>query len=161
LLRGSLLSTDGRGIARATIQVVGQTHTYWTNNTGQWVLWFPDDHPTGPATVRFELSDGTVEHVANVCVVQGHATSLAPTAVRGAVQTEAGVSLSGATLQVLGYPGAAISDSNGSYSYYFGLNQPEDTVSVMAALPDGRSLTLSGVRVRPRATMVVPTFQFS
>jgi hypothetical protein len=161
LLRGSLHSTDGRGIARATIQVVGQPHTYWTNDTGQWVHWFPNDHPTGPVTVRFELSDGTVEHVANVCVVQGHETSLVQTALRGSVQTNAGVSLSGATLQVLGYPGAATSDSNGRYSYYFGLNQTEDTVSVMAVLPDGRSLTLSGVQVRPGAAVVVPTFRFS
>jgi hypothetical protein len=160
LLRGSLHRPDGQAIAWVTIQVVGQSNTYRTDDTGQWALVFPDTQPTGNVTVRFELPDGTVENVANVPIVQGRETGLAQTALRGWVLTDAGVGIPRATVRVSGYPAQTTTGSDGSWFYYFGLNQPADTVSVTAVLPDGRSRTQSNVLVQPRATVVVPTIRF-
>jgi hypothetical protein len=160
LLRGSLHRPDGHGIARATIQVVGQSNTYRTDDTGQWVLVFPDTQPSGDVTVHFDFPDGKVENVANVPVVQGRESSLPQTALRGWVLTEAGVGIRDAIVRVSGYPGRTTTRRDGSWFYYFGLNQMVDTVSVTAVLPDGRSLTQSNVQVQPRATVVVPTFRF-
>jgi hypothetical protein len=72
----------------------------------------------------------------------------------------AGVGVRGATIRVSGYPGEAMTANDGSWFYYFGLNQPADTVSVVAELPDGRSLTQPNVQVHPRGTVVVSAFRF-
>ena len=86
LLRGTLRSTDGRGIAGAQVQVTGRSNTYRTDDTGQWVLWFSDVHPTGPVTVRVVFPDATVVDVPGVCVIRGRETSLHETALRGWVR---------------------------------------------------------------------------
>ncbi len=160
LLRGSLHQLDGQGLARATIEVLGRSNRYRTDNNGQWVLWFPDTQPSGNVTVHFELPDGTVEDVANVSIVQGRESSLAQAALRGWVLTAAGVGIPHATVRVSGYPSHTMSSRDGSWFYHFGLNQSADTVRVTVVLPDGRSRTQTNIQVQPRATVVVPTFRF-
>lgn len=162
LLRGGLQTHNGQGIRGATVQVVGQSNTYTTDASGQWVLWFPDAQPTGQVTVHFEVpgAGGAVD-VPNVCVIQGRETSLPQTALRGWVQSDAGLAIPGATIQVAGQPGSTTTDRIGSWFYYFSnLNQPAATVNVIATLLDGRSRTQPNVHVQPRATVVVPRFRF-
>jgi hypothetical protein len=162
LLRGGIFAHDGQGISGATIQVVGQSNIYMTDESGQWVLWFADTHPTGQVTVQFALpgAGGPVD-VPDICVIQGRESSLAQTALRGWVQSDAGLALPGATIVVSGQPGSTTSDRIGNWFYYFNdLNQPATTVNVTVTLPDGRSLTQPNVQVQPRATVVVPTFRF-
>jgi hypothetical protein len=161
LLRGSLHHPNGEGIAGAMIEVVGQSNVYVTDDTGQWVLVFPDTQPTGAVTVRVEHPDGTTENVTGVNVTQGRESSLPQTALRGWVLTNAGIGIKGATVRVSGYPSQTATAQDGSWFYYFDLNQAADTVSVTAVRPDGTHLTQSNVQVQPRATVVVPSFRFS
>lgn len=160
LLRGSLHETDGRGVAAATVEVVGLTDSYLTDETGQWALVFDDAQASGNFTVRVTFADGTVEDVLNVPVVQGRETGLAQTALRGWVRSGAGVGLAGASIRVQGQTGSTATGSDGGWFYYFGLNQTAAPVDVDAVLPDGQSLTENNVQVQPHATVVVPTFQF-
>lgn len=161
LLRGSLHHPGGEGIAGALIRVAGVSNEYRTDETGQWVLVFPDSQPSGPVVAQMDLPDGSVINLPNVGVVQGREAGLAQAALRGWVTTTAGVGLAGATLRVGGHPGGATTASDGSWFYFFGMDQPATTVNVTAVLPDGRSLSASNVQVQPRATVVVPSFRFS
>src|SRR5712691_1374694 len=115
LLRGSLHYSDGRGIARATLQVAGQSNAYRTDDTGQWVLVFPDTQPTGTVTVHIEMPDGTMKDVANVPLVRGRDTGLMQTALRGWVLTNAGVGLHRATIRASGHPGYTLTGTDGSW----------------------------------------------
>jgi len=161
LLRGSLHETDGRGVAGATVEVVGLTDSYLTDETGQWVLVFADAQASGNVTVRVAFADGTSEDVLDVPIVQGRQTGLAQTALRGWVRSGAGIGLAGASIRVQGQPGVAATGTDGGWFYYFGINQAAAPVNVDAVLPDGQSLTRNNVQVLPRATVVVPTFQFT
>ena len=120
LLRGGLQTHDGQGIPSATVQVVGQPNTYTTDASGQWVLSFPDTHLTGRVTVRIALpgAGGPVD-VPDVCVIRGRETSLPQTALRGWVQSDAGLAIPGATIQISGQPGSTTTDRIGSWFYYF------------------------------------------
>jgi hypothetical protein len=160
LLRGSVHRPNGEGIAGTTVQVVGQSNMYWTDDTGQWALVFPDSQLSGDVTVRLTSPDGASVDVANVPIVRGRQASLAQTALRGWVQSGAGVGISGAVIQVSGHPESTMAARDGRWFYYFRLNQAADTVSITAILPDGRSQTQSNIQVQPRATVVVPTFRF-
>ncbi|HYH84244.1 MAG TPA: hypothetical protein VEX60_02110, partial [Pyrinomonadaceae bacterium] len=75
--------------------------------------------------------------------------------------SNAGGVIPGATVQVQGRPGSTSVAADGSWFYYFGLNQGAAAVQVTATLPDGRSQTKTNQQVRPRATAVVPTFRFA
>lgn len=163
LLRGSVRRADGRGVARTTVQVLGQSNVCFTDDTGQWVLVFPDTQPSGNVTVRFELPDGTVESVSNVPLVQGRETSLSQTTLRGWVQSTAGVGIAGATIGVSGFPDQSTTANDGSWFYYFDLNEPPAAATdldLTVELPDGRSQARS-TRIEQGATVVVPTIRFS
>lgn len=161
LLRGTWLGRDGRGIAGVAVQVVGNTRVCVTDSTGEWVLVFPDDQPTGDITVRFEAPGGTAETVPDVLVVGGRAASLRQTALRGWTMTAAGAPIGGASVAVSGQPASVTSRLDGSWSYYFPLPQsPPTVVSVTASLPDGRTQTCPTVQVHPRSTVLVPSFPF-
>lgn len=160
LLRGGLYETDGRGVAGATVEVIGLTEPYLTDETGQWVLVFADTQASANVTVRVTFAGGAFEDVLNVPVVQGRETGLAQTALRGRVLSGAGLTLPGARVEVQGQPGLAATASDGGWFYYFGFNQAAIPVNVNALLPDGQALTENNVQVQPRATVVVPTFQF-
>ncbi len=164
LLRGGVHLSNGEGLAGATVQVVGQSNVYRTDATGQWVLWFPDDQPTGMVVVRVTMPGGRTVDVPDVCVVHGRETSLFETALRGWVQ-RAGMGVLGATINVsaaAGPLGSTSTGKDGSWTYYFDLLQAEETVTVTAILPDNQARLVSQpLQVRPRATLMVPTFHFS
>lgn len=160
LLRGGLHETDGRGIAGATVEVIGLTDPYLTDETGQWALVFDDAQASANVTVRVTFANGAFEDVLNVPIAQGVETGLAQTALRGWVRSGAGIGLPGASVEVQGQPGLAATASDGGWFYYFGLNQAAMAVDVNALLPNGQTLTENNVQVQPRATVVVPTFQF-
>lgn len=160
LLRGVLRNADGTGMAGAKVQAVGQSNTYSTDESGQWVLVFPDTHPSGAVTVHFELPDGSVRDVTKVMVQQGSTTGLTQTALQGWVLTKSGVGIAGAAIQVAGQMGQAKTASDGSWSFYFDVNQAAAKVTVTATTPDGRSLKQKNVAMQPRGTVGVPSFQF-
>lgn len=161
LLRGTLHTTDGRGVAGATLQVVGVTEPCLTDASGQWVLVFPDAQPSGAVTVRVTPEGGPPQNVSGVSVVRGREAGLGETALRGWVLSDSGGVIPGASVRVEARAGATAAASDGSWFYYFGLNQGAATVQVTATLPDGRSQTKTNQQVRPRATAVVPTFRFA
>jgi hypothetical protein len=164
LLRGSLHDIDGTGIAAARLQVTGASNQFETGETGEWVLWFADTHPSGPVTVTVTLppeppfSSATVS-VPGVCVVRGRETSLHETSLRGWVR-RAGVGVGGAEVRVSGRAARSRSIADGGWRYYFGLDQLDEIVDVTAVLPSGEALTRQGVAVKRRGTTVVPAFTF-
>jgi hypothetical protein len=168
LLAGSLYTPDGRGLEGASVQVQNLTESYGTDASGQWVLWFPDPLlneldplASGPVTVRFRLPGDPPRDVdvPGVCVVRGGSTSLAQAALRGWVLRR-GVGALGATIAVAGRQETSTTGADGGWAYCFDLNQPGETVDVTATLPDGASQTRSGIEIRRRATVLVPTFAF-
>lgn len=161
LLRGGLQGPDGNGIARARVDVAGITRTYTTDEAGQWVLVFPENHQSGAVTVRFRLPGGATVTVPGIQVPAGGDSVLAQTALRGSVLTTAGVPLRGATVTVSGQPGQTLSQSDGRWFYVFRPDQAATNVTVTAALPDGRTQSHAAVPVQPRSTVVVDAFRFA
>jgi hypothetical protein len=71
-----------------------------------------------------------------------------------------GHGIKGATVQVQAHPSQTRTLADGSWFYYFGLDQSTpDNVNVTAVLPDGRTLTQNQT-IKPRATVIVPRFEF-
>ena len=161
LLRGALLSPDGEGIASATVRVQNQSNTYRTDQTGKWVLVFPDSQASGNVMVDVALSSPPSQfQVAGVNIERGRTSGLRQTALRGHVVTPAGVGIGGAIIEVSNHPGQAGTRNDGSWFYYFPLNQPSAAVTVTARLPDGRTQTLTNVQVQSQETSPVTAFQF-
>lgn len=169
LLTGSLYSTNGRGLLGARVHVPQLTESYSIDASGQWLLWFPeppangnDPLGAGQLTVRFTLPGNPPRNVdvANVCVLRGASTSLNQATLRGWV-LDHGVGVASATISISGYIQTISTANDGTWSYCFDLNQPGQSVNVTATLPDGRSKTQSAIEIRPRATVVVPSFIFS
>lgn len=164
LLRGSLHASVGQDLVGITVQVVGSSNLYRVDETGQWVLWFPDDHPTGFVVVRIMLPNGGgITDVPDVCVIKGRTTSLFETALRGWVQRNGrGVHHAMVTIEDAAGPlGSITTKEDGSWSYYFSLLQAQTTVTITATLPDEHTnLTIPNIQVRPRVTEMVPTFRF-
>jgi hypothetical protein len=167
LLRGSLHETDGRGVAGASLTVAGALYPYVTDESGQWVLIFPDTFFPAPQTTAVVTVDvtppggGPITSVVNVDIEKGGERSLNETALRGMVLTNGGARIPGASIEVQGQPGQTKTSSDGSWLYYFGLSQPAALLDVTARLPDGRTQTQNNLPVQPRATVIVPTFRFS
>ncbi len=160
ILRGSILHRDGLGIAGVAVNADDATNPYTTDETGQWVLVFSDDHPSGAVTVNIEYPDGTVELVTNVLVEQGFEKGLLSTAFRGRVINETGVGIPDVAIEVNGIPGQSKTDSQGGWFYYFNLTQPEAMVEISVSLPSGISQTVEQ-QAKPHATLMIPTFQFN
>jgi hypothetical protein len=179
LLRGSLHHTGGRGIDGASVETDGlSTNAHCTTNkSGQWVLVVPDEVFPNQAP-RGSLVESKVAldckwpdpeqpgaeiavHVDNVTVEWGRERSLAQAALRGWVHARSGAGIAGAVVEVAGLDGQSITGKDGSWSYFFLLDQPPLplNVDVTATLPDGRSQAKPAL-VQPRATVVVPTFRF-
>ena len=168
LLRGALHTTDGRGLAGAQVAVAGALSSYVTDETGQWVLIFPDAFfPALQTTMQVTVDvtppgGGPIVSVTGVDVDKGRERALGETALRGQVLTTAGTVIPGAVVEVQGQPGQTATASDGSWFYYFDLNQPvAPLVDVTARLPDGRTQTQNNQPVQTRATVAVPTFRFS
>ena len=161
LLRGGLQGPSGEGIRGARVDVQGTTRTYTTDESGQWLLVFPDSQQSGAVTVRFRLPDGTTVNVPGIQVVAGGDSVLAQTALRGTVLTAEGVPIAGAAVTVSGQPGRTRSGSDGGWFYFFRPDQAATNVTVTATLPDGRTQSRSPVPVQPRSTVIVESFRIA
>ena len=159
LLRGVLLTTGGRGIGGAEVREGVSSARYLTDDTGQWVLVFADTQPAGAVTVRFTLPDAAPVEVTGVQVVPGEERGLAQAALRGRVTLD-GVPLAGARIRVVGRPGEAASGGDGTWAYYFAINQGAGPVDVTAELPDGQEQTAANVAVVAHGTVEVAPFRF-
>ncbi len=189
LIRGSFVNSGGQGVAEGVVSIAPQPQIRvpgappstrpWlfgrclVDGSGQFVLVVPDsseypspqpDLPTGGA-VDVQFTDGGVSTtVAGVPFVLGAETTLQQTALRGSVLRR-GAGVANASVQVQGEATAATTLADGSWIYYFGLNQPglppaTVPLNVTATLPDGTSLTVVAFAVQPRATSWVPAFRF-
>jgi hypothetical protein len=163
LLRGGLQGPDATGVAGARVDVpaLAAVRPNTTDESGQWVLVFPEGQASGNVSVRFRLPDGTTTNVAGVPILAGRDATLSQTALRGRVTTTAGVPIPGATVTVSGPPGSTRSQVDGGWFYFFRPDQAATNVTVTATLPDGRSQSRAGVPVQPRSTVVVESFQFA
>jgi hypothetical protein len=161
LLLGSLHDVGGAPISGATVHIPGQpsVNGYRTDATGQWILVFPRNQPSGEVTIRVERPGQPDIDVQNVCLVRGRQASLHETSLRGAV-LRAGVGVSGAVVTVDGHPGSATTRADGSWAYYFDPMHPGGAVSLSVTLPDGTAENRPNVLVKRRATVVVPVFRF-
>lgn len=159
LLRGVVLNEAGQGVENASIRVATRTNTYTTDSTGQWVLWFKEPVTTGPVDLLIKLPNRPNEQtVNNVCVVQGHETSLHQTALRGWVRRGARP-LPGAVINAQGFPGQAVSDQHGGWTLTFPFDQGARAVTLTARVQGFPEQTRT-VNLAPRASIVVNTFQF-
>jgi hypothetical protein len=77
LIRGSLHKQNKEAIAGATVEVVGQSNKYVTDESGQWVILFEQNNlQSGLVTVQIAIPNGNVIQVQNVRVIKGCETSL-------------------------------------------------------------------------------------
>jgi hypothetical protein len=158
-LRGSVLGTDGGGIVGAVVTATGTNSRYATDDTGRWVLVFPDDLETGSRQVTVAIG-GRPAVTVPVEVEQGGVTVLRQTALEGRVRTAGGPGIADATVAVTGWPDTTRSRPDGTWSYHFPPDQQDETVQVTAVLPDGRRQTRDDVAVTSRSTASVAEFEF-
>jgi hypothetical protein len=165
LLRGSLHTREGTPLPGATINVTGANSVYTTTGAGQWVLVFPDTFFPGATTTKnvtvvVTPSGGPAINVPNVTVDKGTERSLSETALRGWILAR-GIGVAGAVIEVQGQPGQTRTAADGSWTYYFNIDHSlAFSVDVTARLADGRTLTQTNQQVQPRATVIVPPFEF-
>jgi hypothetical protein len=133
-----------------------------TDNSGNWVVVIPlgRAEPAFNATLHFALpGDGSFD-VPGVPVQPGAENTLSQTALRGAVLSTAGAPIRNAVITVANVAGSARSDSDGKWSFYMSLLQPDIQTRVTATAPNGRSQT-QDVEIRNRATVIVPAFRIA
>lgn len=168
LLRGSLHTPAGIAIANAKVEIDSEPsiHAYTTDQSGQWVLVFLNSFFPGALTSRnvevvVTPPSAPAVHVPNVTVTKGGDLALYETAFRGWVNARGGIGVRGATVEVQGQPVQTSTALDGSWFYYFNLDHAtSEFVDVTAHLPDGTTLTQTNKQVQPRATVIVPPFQF-
>jgi hypothetical protein len=180
LVRGAFFHADGSGVANAVVEITAPAlvpaRTYRTGTGGQWVLPVPVSvFQKGPAgngpnrniTLRFRWPDPansaqTLEHTwQDLPVTMGRETSVLQTGLRGWV-TAAGRGVGDVTISVSDFPGQSRSQPDGSWFYYFNLQQPPanlNQVTVNAVLPDGTAQALV-TPIRHGATTQVATIRF-
>jgi hypothetical protein len=78
LLRSHVHAADGTGIPHIQIAIIGQNIGYeMTDQTGQWLLAFPDGQPAGNITVNF-IRNGAVLAQSIAAIQPGQANVLPP-----------------------------------------------------------------------------------
>ncbi|HEY0075116.1 MAG TPA: hypothetical protein VGB77_13545 [Abditibacteriaceae bacterium] len=159
VLRGSLYHPDGRALVGATITVPGTNNSYLIDDTGQWVLVFPDRQSSGDVLLRFTLPTTSTYDI-KVPIQQGRTNSLPQTALRGWVLTNAGEPIRGASIEISGQSEIVMTGNDGGWFYYFSLPQPTSSVDITAKLPDGSEKKQSGILVQPQGTVQVSPFRF-
>jgi hypothetical protein len=157
LLRGVLLDTGGRGLTGGTVRVASRSNTYTTDVSGQWVLWFSEPQPTGPVDVIIQAPGQTAQQVQDVCVIQGHETSLHQTALRGWVRRGT-MPVANAVISVQGMNGQATSDMHGDWTYVFPFSQAVQEVTLIARV-QGLPVQTRTVTLVSRSTVIVDPFQ--
>ncbi|GAA4547928.1 carboxypeptidase-like regulatory domain-containing protein [Amycolatopsis samaneae] len=156
LVRGSVLAPDFTGVANARVTAPGAT-PYRTAADGEYVLVFPRG-ASGPVEVTIAVPGAPPVVLPAVAVTSGGTTALAQTALRGRISAPR-EEIAGATVRVTGAPGAAGVRRDGVWAYCFPADQAAASVTVTAAMPDGRSLSRTAA-VTPRTTTTVPEFSF-
>jgi hypothetical protein len=164
LLRGSLHHGDGSGAVGGIVSAPGAQSTYRVDSSGEWVLIFNDSQASGPLTVTVTLPGQAPVGLDQVCVIQGFETGLPETALRGWVLRN-GAGISGAQVQVTGLAQAlqVQTGRDGGWMLYLppqNAGGPQVSVTVQASLPDGSQPLTKNVDIRPRSTILVPTFAY-
>jgi hypothetical protein len=168
LLRGSVLQADGTGIAAATVSIdVPNSLTYRTDQSGQWALEVPitvpdpppQDPPTADVTVTYHTSGAPDQVARRVRAVFGISNSLGATALQGMV-TSGGIGIAAAAVAISSFATTVQTRVDGSWSYFFEIDQPAGVVDVTVTLSDGRSQTITGVSIVPRTTTLLPPVSF-
>jgi hypothetical protein len=164
LLRGALHNVDGSGAVGGIVSAPGAQSTYRVDSSGEWVLIFNDSQVSGPLTVTVVLPGKAPVNLDDVCVIQGFETGLPETALRGWVLRN-GTGIGGAQIQVTGLasPLQAQAGRDGNWMLYLppqNVGGPPVPVTVQASLPDGSNPLTFDVDIRPRSTILVPTFTY-
>jgi hypothetical protein len=164
-LRGTLRNPDGSAIAGVRIEALGannrpQFDPAFSGDDGQWVLVLPTLPPSGLLTVRFTFADGATKDVTKVPVAADRENNLPQTVLRGQVRLR-NRGIGNAAIRVDKVQGAqTLTDSAGNWFLYLDLLQGGGKVTVTAKLPNQRAIKSSSATVQPRATVVVPSFDF-
>jgi hypothetical protein len=181
LLRGSVFTAAGDPVVRAVVDVpalppLNPPLPAWpftatsTGASGDWALLLPDrrrfgiagettPQPTMPMTVRVQHpGGGPVVNILNVPVTLGRENAVPNTALRGQVTGSGGAPLGGVVITTSANALASRTREDGRWALYLDPNQPDVVnVAVTATAPSGSTVTLNGVAIRSRATVVVPT----
>jgi hypothetical protein len=164
LLRGTLRNPDGSGLAGVQVTALDANNQPRPNPSvtaadGQWVITLPQLPAEGLASIRFTDSDGNVTDVTGVRVVAGRDNNLAQTALRGQVRL-ARRGIEGAVIGVNTMSATTLTNSDGNWFLYFSISQASGSVRVTATLPDQGASKAVTAMLQPRATVVVPAFEF-
>lgn len=181
LLRGSVFTAAGDPVVGAIVDIpalppLNPPAPAWpfvatrTGASGDWALLLPDRRRFGIAgettapppqsmTVRVQYpGGGPVVNIVNVPVTLGRENAVPNTALRGQVARAGGLPLGGVTITTSANALASRTRDDGRWTLYLDPNQPDvASVAVKATAPDGSTVTLNGVAIRSRATVVVPT----
>lgn len=166
LLRGTVVrGVAGTPVPDATVSILnppnlGPFTTTVTDASGAWVLAFrPANANDVIATVRIEIPNEPPLNVPQVVLKAGQDNALSQTSLRGFVKRADGTPIRDAEISVDLVPNESVRTSgDGSWSFYFDLNQADAAAQVTAVAPDGQSDTVN-TQVRRRAAVLVPAFQ--
>lgn len=169
LLRGSVFQPGGsaRSVIGAVVTVASQENTWplascATDKGGNWVIVIPlgGTTPAFDITLKVALPDGGSFDVPGVRVQPGAENTLPQTAVRGAVLSTRGTPIVNAVITLANQAGSALSGSDGRWSFYLSLVQPDTQTQLIAMAPNGQTETQE-VQIRNRATVVAPAFRIA
>jgi hypothetical protein len=180
LIRGTVLTSSGDPVPGAQVSLINlpaitPPNPPWpftsstTSQSGDWALLLPDRRRLGflnetmappplQLIVRILYPDGTVVDTPHIPVTLGRENAVANTALRGRVVGPGGRPIAGALIETSLSPEQSETRPDGQWFLYLDPNQPDaSNVTVTATAPDGTAATATGVEVKQRATVVVPT----
>lgn len=181
LLRGSVFTADGTPVEGAVVQIPAlpapnPPAPAWpfvsteTGASGDWALLLPDRRRIGfPGETAAQPTQqmivqvthpvpGPVVNITQVPVTLGRENAVPNTALRGAVTRAGGLPLDGVVITTSDNALTSATRSDGRWALYLDPNHAgAANVSVTATALDGSTVTLNGVAIIRRATVVVPT----
>ena len=154
LLRGCVVTPDGRGVANAWVEAIDKTPPvrYLTDSTGQFVLVFTEDQKDEVISITITLPGAQPVLVEDVSLHRGQSTNLPLTRVQGQVVDTHGRGIAGVAIRVEELDGMSVSGTAGSWCYTFPLNQSKSRVRFIAEGPNGARKRSEPVDVIPGAT---------
>jgi hypothetical protein len=177
-LHGSLRATNGDPLSAVLVTVAELENlnpawpfrSFRTDQTGSWVIVFPDKFfqapnnprdvvPEKPVNIRFDLPSGTVT-IAAFPVKAGKEIGLLQPSLRGNAVNAKGDGITGVQISVVGQSANSQTDKSGTFLYFFPLTQGQQRVTVRARAPGGAQLS-QDVDLVARGRAVVPTFRFT
>lgn len=169
LIRGNLYQANGdrKPISGAMVSITVPANTWpfascSTNQDGGWVLAIPLASTAAAITptLHFVLPDTSSFDIAGVAVTLGEENSLPQTALRGFVLTTTGAPIPNAVITVAGLAGSSTSGSDGAWSYFMSLTQPNVMAAVTATAPGGGTQS-QNMQIKNRTTVQVPPFRIA